>query len=125
MIVRKFDGRVDIASNGGQLRLADVAGPLNATTLAGQINAQLSSAADVKLETSSGAITVTLPENAGFDLDAKSAIGAVTTDFPIAAERKDRDLLIGRINGGGKPLFLRTGAGSIHIKGSGAERASR
>jgi DUF4097 and DUF4098 domain-containing protein YvlB len=125
MSVRKFDGRIDIASNGGQLRLEEIAGPVNAKTLGGAINASISTANDVKLETNAGAITVAVPANVGFNVDAQSAVGDVSTEFPVNAQRKDREMLLGQINGGGKALFLRTSAGSIYTKQSGGARASR
>ncbi|HEY4282455.1 MAG TPA: DUF4097 family beta strand repeat-containing protein [Chthoniobacterales bacterium] len=125
MSVRGFAGRIDISSNGGQLRLDQITGPLNAKTLGGEINAAISSATDVKLETNAGAITVAVPANGGFNVDARSTIGDVSTDLPVNAKHKDRETLVGSLNEGGKTLFLRTGAGSIHIKAAGAQTASR
>ena len=123
--VRDFAGRVDIASNGGQLNLNDVDGPLNAKTGGGAIHATMTTVSDVNLETSAGEIAVAIPANGGFNIDAESSVGAVTTDLPIATQRKDRDTLIGALNGGGKPLYLRTSAGSISIRAAGSEKASR
>jgi len=123
--VRDFAGEVDIESSGGQLNLSDIAGPLKASTAGGGINAVLSSVTDVKLETNAGAITVAVPPQGGFSVDAQSSIGGVKSDLPVNAERNSRERLVGSLNGGGKELFLRTGAGSISIKAASGERASR
>ena len=123
--VRDFAGRVDVETSGGQLNLSDIAGPLTATTAGGGVNATLSSVTDVKLETSAGPITVAVPANGGFTVDAQSSIGGVKTDLPVNAERNSRERLVGSLNGGGKQLFLRSGAGSISIKATSGERAAR
>ncbi|HJT80208.1 MAG TPA: DUF4097 family beta strand repeat-containing protein [Chthoniobacterales bacterium] len=123
--VRNFAGQVDLVSNGGQLILNEITGPISARTGGGQINATVSAATDIKLETGAGAITVGIPANGGFNVDARSEIGGVTTDLPVNEGRHDRDTLTGSINGGGKALFLRTSAGSINIKAAATERASR
>jgi len=123
--VRDFAGRVDVASNGGQITLDSIAGPLAARTAGGAIHAMLSAISDVKLETSAGAIIVAVPADGGFNVDAQSAIGGVRTDLPVSSDRKDSERLLGALNGGGKTLFLRTGAGSIFIKAANGERAAR
>jgi DUF4097 and DUF4098 domain-containing protein YvlB len=125
MAIRDFAGRVDIESSGGQLILNQIAGPISARTAGGQINANISAPTDIKLETAAGAITVGIPTSGGFNVDAQSGIGDITTDLPVNGGRKDRDTLTGSIYGGGKSLFLRTSAGSIRLKGAETERASR
>lgn len=123
--VRDFAGRADISSSGGQLRLSNIAGPLNGKTAGGSINAALSAVTNVKLETSAGEIAVAIPPQAGYDIDAQSSIGTVSSDLPISGNRNSRERLLGSLNGGGKTLFLRTGAGSIFIKAASDERAAR
>lgn len=125
MAIRNFGGRINIASSGGQLILNQISGPINARTGGGQINATVSTATDIKLETGAGAIMLGIPADGGFNIDAHSSIGEVTTDLPVSAARKDRDGLTGSLNGGGKTLFLRTSAGGIHIKAAPAATASR
>ena len=123
--IRDFAGPVNAASNGGQFTLNNIAGPLNARTAGGAIHATLSNVTDVKLETNAGAIAVAIPANGGFNIDAQSAIGEVTTDLPVTGATKSRHTLHAELNGGGKPLFLRTGAGSISITASDERRAAR
>jgi hypothetical protein len=71
----------------------------------------------VRLETGAGAIEVIIPSDAALTIDAETGIGSVRSDLPIASRtRGDSDGLKGTINGGGKSLHLRSGAGSISIK---------
>ncbi len=124
--VENFNGDAKVESSGGQLALANVRGKLDAETAGGFISAKLSSPVlgDVRLETSAGAIEVIVPSDAGLTINAETSVGSVRSDLPIASRtRTDNDTLEGTINGGGKQLHLRSGAGSISIKSSRGEAA--
>ena len=72
---------------------------------------------EVKLETSGGGVTVRVAENSAFDLDAATSGGGVSSDLPVTVVGKiAHDHLKGPVNGGGKPVVLRTSGGSIHVK---------
>jgi hypothetical protein len=120
--VENFNGDVNVESAGGQLALANVHGKLDAETAGGFISAKLSSpvVGDVRLETAAGAIEVIVPNDAALTIDAETGIGSVRSDLPIASRtRGDSDGIKGTINGGGKSVRLRSGAGSISIKSRG------
>jgi len=79
-------GHVEITTAGGAVQLTNVSGPLvNVGTAGGNITFQgdLSGGGAYTLTTHSGAIDVTLPETASFDLSARSVSGAVQNDFPL------------------------------------------
>jgi DUF4097 and DUF4098 domain-containing protein YvlB len=78
---------------------------------------------DVNLETSAGSIDLMVPADAGLDIEAEASSGRVTSDLPFTGTRTDRDSMKGKINGGGKSVVLRSGAGSISIKPASAEVA--
>ncbi|HEY2800916.1 MAG TPA: DUF4097 family beta strand repeat-containing protein [Chthoniobacterales bacterium] len=115
--VMNFAGDAKVESSGGKLRLANISGKLHAETSGGAIEAILPSpvADDVSLETSAGAITVVTPPNAGLTIDAETGAGSVRSDLPMSDVHTDEDSLKGTLNGGGKKLVLRSGAGSIQI----------
>ncbi|MGI8432002.1 MAG: DUF4097 family beta strand repeat-containing protein, partial [Chthoniobacterales bacterium] len=119
------DAKVD--SSGGKLRLANISGKLHAETSGGAISAILPGTIsnDIHLETSAGAITVMTPPNAGLTIDAETGAGNVRSDLPMANVRSDDDSLNATINGGGKNLVLRTGAGSIEIVSAEKETAQQ
>lgn len=125
IVVKNFGGDAKVETSGGKLTLDKVRGRLNGETSGGSINATIPGPVpgDVKLETSAGRIDVVLPSDAAINLNAETGEGTVTSDLPIVAVRAGRDGLKGTINGGGKLLILRTGAGSIAIKSTAGDKA--
>jgi hypothetical protein len=77
---------------------------------------------DIKLETSAGRIEVAVPPDAGLDVNAETNEGCVTSELPMITKRAGRDGLQGTINGGGRSLVLRSGAGNIAIKSTSQAR---
>jgi hypothetical protein len=117
--VRDFRGPAHVESSGGRLTLENVTGKLEGSTSGGSIAARFSSplSEEVKLETSGGGVTVHVPDSSAFDLDASTTGGSVHSELPVAAAGKpEHNRLKGPVNGGGKPVFLRTSGGSIHVK---------
>ena len=121
--VENFNGDAHVQSAGGQLALANIRGKIDAETAGGFISAKLTApiAGDVRLETAAGAIDVLVPTDAALTIDAETGVGSVRSDLPIASRARGEvsDGLKGTINGGGKSLQLRSGAGSISIKSRG------
>jgi hypothetical protein len=115
---KDFAGDTKVETNGGRLDLANIGGKLTGGTSGGSIVALLSSPVpgDVILETSAGSIDVIAPSSVALSVDAETSVGVVATDLPIVTMRAGHERLQGKINGGGKSLILRTGAGSIAIK---------
>ena len=125
--VRNFSGDTKVETSGGRLSFDNVNGKIFGRTSGGSISAKLKSPVpgDVNLETSAGSIEVLVPADAGLDVEAEASSGRVTSDLPFVGTRTDRDSMKGKINGGGKALVLRSGAGSISIKPASAEVAIR
>jgi hypothetical protein len=116
--VDDFGGDASVETSGGKLALENIRGKLRGETSGGSISVVLPSpvSGDVKLETSAGAIQVMAPANCALTVDAETSAGNVTSELPITAIRAGPDGLKGTINGGGKSLILRSGAGGIAIK---------
>lgn len=116
--VKNFDGDTNVATSGGRLSLDNINGKITGKTSGGSIVASLHRAlsGDIELHTSAGSIELAVPPDAAFDLDAHASVGRVATELPFVGTRNDRDELKGKINGGGKSVVLRSGAGSITIK---------
>jgi hypothetical protein len=127
IVVRNFGGDTKVETSGGRLTLENINGKIIGRSSGGSITAKLKSPVpgDVNLETSAGSIDVTVPPDAGLDIEAEASSGRVTSELPFTGTRTDRDSMKGKINGGGKSLVLRSGAGSISIKPASAEVASR
>ncbi|MGI8480606.1 MAG: DUF4097 family beta strand repeat-containing protein [Chthoniobacterales bacterium] len=118
VVVRNFEGDTDVATSGGSLSLVNLNGKITGKTSGGSIAASLRTAVsgDLDLHTSSGSIELAVPPDAAFNIDAHASVGRVNTELPFVGTRTDGDHLKGQINGGGKSVVLRSGAGSIIIK---------
>jgi hypothetical protein len=127
IVVRNFSGDTKVETSGGRLSFENVNGKIFGRTSGGSISAKLKSPVpgDVNLETSAGAIELMVPPDAGLDIEAEASSGRVTSELPFMGTRTDRESMKGKINGGGKSVVLRSGAGSISIKPSSPEVAAR
>ncbi|MEY2562849.1 MAG: hypothetical protein QOH88_1042 [Verrucomicrobiota bacterium] len=127
IVVRNFGGDTRVETSGGRLTFENINGKIFGRSSGGSITAKLKSPVpgDVNLETSAGSIDVMVPPDAGLDVEAEASSGRVTSELPFVGTRTDRDSMKGKINGGGKSLVLRSGAGSISIKPSSSEVAAR
>ncbi len=110
-------GSVQASTGSGTIRVAGVAGTLDVSTGSGNIRGAGSQRGDWALSTGSGNITVDLPDDGAFTLDAHTGSGSIDSDQPITASgRFRRDTLRGDVRGGGPLLKVRTGSGSISIQ---------
>jgi len=65
-----------------------------------------------------GGITLRLPADLGADLDASTGDGRIQLDEPVTVMGTISQRSVhGKIGGGGNPLKIHTGDGSIHIEG--------
>lgn len=108
---------LDFETGSGGIQLTNVAGELKARAGSGTIDVQGVQTGDWDVTTGSGGIRVRLPENAKFNLSARTSSGSVNSDFPITVQGQlNRHELTGPVNGGGPSLNLHTGSGGIRIE---------
>ena len=116
--VKEFHGPAHVESSGGGITVENVAGKVDGSTSGGSISARFSAplSDEVKLETSGGGVTLRVPEASAFNLDASTSGGSVNSELPVSVVGKvEHSRLKGPVNGGGKPVVLRTSGGSIHV----------
>jgi len=116
---KDFRGPVQVKSNGGGITVRDVTGKVEGKTSGGPISASFASplSEEVKLATSGGSVTLRVTENSAFDLDASTSGGSVNSDLSVNSDGKpSRSRLQGPVNGGGKPVVLRSTGGSIQVR---------
>jgi DUF4097 and DUF4098 domain-containing protein YvlB len=98
-------------------------GDADARTTNGNITAELGSLAGttpLSFATTNGSISITLPADAGVDIDARTSNGRINTDFPLTVQgSQTRNRLSGVIGGGGRTVELRTTNGGIRIQRRG------
>jgi Putative adhesin len=111
-------GNVEISTGSGSVRARGVRGVLEATSSSGDVDVQGEPLGDWRLSSSSGSITIAMPSNAGFEVDASTSSGRISTDFPVTVSGTiDRRSLRGSTkDGSGRLLRVRTASGSISIR---------
>ena len=117
--VTECNGPISVKTSGGSIDIEDAAGKVDASTSGGSVSAAFNTPinGEVNLKTSGGSVTLKVPEKSAFDLDASTAGGSVSSDLPVQMEGKPkRTALKGPVNGGGKPVYLRTSGGSVRVK---------
>ena len=111
---RTGDGTITIAGRFDALRASSGDGALDITADPGS---KMSSAWSI--DTGDGSIRVRLPRDLRADLDARTGDGSMNVNVPglnvTSSGNSDRR---GRLNGGGLPLKIRSGDGSVTISAS-------
>ena len=132
-------GEMDLHSGDGSENLEGVDGKLHASTGDGHITANgrfdelelktgdghldvragagSSLATGWRLETGDGNVSLEIPGELAADVDLHTSDGHIDLDMPVTTEGKIRENEVrGKLNGGGSPLMIRTGDGSIHLR---------
>ncbi len=112
---KNVEGDVDLKSSGGSIGIESVGGSVIARTSGGSINAKIESPEDyIDLKTSGGSITITVPQDKGYDVDLDG--NRVDASFDNFKGRVERNEMTGTLNGGGITLKAKTSGGSIRLR---------
>ena len=118
--VADLGGQLSATSVNGRLALTSVGGEVEASTVNGGIHVTISdvaSAATLALTTVNGGITLEAPRDLRAAIDARTTNGSVASDLPLVEEgQRSRTRLVGRLNGGGASIRLRTTNGSVRLR---------
>ncbi len=132
-------GDMDLHTGDGSENLESVDGKLHATTGDGHITARgrfdelelktgdghvevratqgSTLASGWRLETGDGNVSLEIPSELSADVSLHTSDGHIDLDMPIVTEGKIRENEVhGKLNGGGSPLTIHTGDGSIHLR---------
>lgn len=109
-------GDVEISTGSGSVDAKGVKGALRITTGSGRILAQGDPTGQWRIRTGSGSVTAELPQQAAFDLHARTSSGRIesTHEISVQGSISPRDLQ-GKVHGGGVLVDLSTSSGSIKI----------
>jgi DUF4097 and DUF4098 domain-containing protein YvlB len=110
-------GDVEIGTGSGDVEVKGAKGAVKVQTGSGSIAAQGDPTGDWRLHTGSGNVSVELPQQASFNLVARTSSGSIDTSREIAVQGKlsPRELQ-GKVGGGGPTVELSTSSGSIQIR---------
>ncbi len=109
-------GDVHVDTGSGSTELVGVAGAVEADSGSGRIAVQGVQQGRWKLDSGSGSISVDLPDDAAFRLDAESNSGSIVIDHPLTLQGKvSKKHVQGEVRGGGPLLRIDTGSGQIRV----------
>ena len=114
--IQAAPGDVTISTGSGNVDAAMVKGALTVRTGSGSIRAAGEPTGSWNLNTGSGSVNLGLPQ-IGFNLNAHTGSGGITVNHPLTVQGTIRkNELIGSVRGGGIPVQIRTGSGSIRVE---------
>ncbi|MBN1238046.1 MAG: DUF4097 family beta strand repeat protein [Gammaproteobacteria bacterium] len=113
-LVQSAPGDVHIETGSGSSRVSGVQGAVRVRAGSGSIEVQGEPTGPWTLESGSGSITLRLPSDVGFDIDAASGSGGIQLEHPVEGTIR-RGRVDGTVRGGGPLLDLRTGSGSVNV----------
>ncbi|HUK46060.1 MAG TPA: DUF4097 family beta strand repeat-containing protein [Terriglobales bacterium] len=110
-------GSVRAETGSGGLELRNVKGSLQAQAGSGDIEVDGEATGGWTVHTGSGSVDLRLPQNASFDLDAHTGSGSIDLSHPVMVQGSiGRREVKGKVGGGGVPVEVQTGSGSIRIE---------
>jgi DUF4097 and DUF4098 domain-containing protein YvlB len=120
---RNLDGKVDADSGDGHIRIAGRFDALNVKTGDGSVDTRVLSgskmASSWTIRTGDGSVDLVLPADFQTNIDASTGDGHISLGIPVTVEGTFSNSQIhGKMNGGGQPLTIHTGDGSIRLSKS-------
>jgi DUF4097 and DUF4098 domain-containing protein YvlB len=105
----------------GRIVIADCTGAVDARAMTGTIDARMNSVQAGYFETTTGKVTLSLPKEAAFNLDARTTTGGINTKFKFYGEMTGEKKfsagaeIKGQANGGGPEVKIHTTTGGVEI----------
>jgi hypothetical protein len=120
---RELDGKIEADSGDGHISLDGRFDNLNIRTGDGSINAHAQPGSKVisswNIRTGDGSVDLVLPGDLNANIDASTNDGRISLGIPVTVEGQFSNSQIhGKMNGGGQPLTIHTGDGSIRLSRS-------
>ena len=117
---RNLDGKVDAMSGDGHIKLDGRLDALTVKTGDGSIDARLQPGSKLNsswsIRTGDGSVDIVLPPDLQANIDASTNDGHISLGIPVTVEGTFSNSQIhGKMNGGGQPLVIHTGDGSIRL----------
>jgi len=113
-----ISGKAKLNTSGGGITVHEVAGPVQAHTSGGPIEISMAGpvTSDSSFDTSGGGITLRIDPQAKFNLNAHTSGGRVHSKLPVEVQGEIKpERLVGKVNGGGPTITLRSSGGGISI----------
>jgi len=112
---RDVTGGINARTSGGSITLDNISGNVEAKTSGGSIDAEVVNPDDfIELRTSGGSISITVPKDAGYDVELDG--NRVRADLNNFRGEYDKNEIEGEMNGGGTRIKARTSGGSVTLR---------
>ncbi|WP_026950257.1 DUF4097 family beta strand repeat-containing protein [Algoriphagus mannitolivorans] len=112
--VEDLRGNLIAKSSGGGITLNDVSGSIDAHTSGGSIRANLPQVnREMNFQSSGGSIQVSVSSNARFNVELKG--GGISSQLSNFQGTTAKNLVSGKVNGGGPTIQMQSSGGSIRI----------
>lgn len=110
-------GDVNVETGSGSVEISGLRGALRVDTGSGSVTVDGEPTGSWYMSTGSGGISLRLPAEAAFDLEAKTSSGRIHSNHPILVQGAigARELR-GKVRGGGVLVAVSTGSGNIRIE---------
>lgn len=109
-------GAVRAETGSGGMELRGVRGSLEARAGSGDIRAEGEPTGGWIVHTGSGGVHLRLPNDAAFDLNARTSSGSISLEHPVTVQGTiGRKQIRGKVRGGGVQVEVETGSGNIEI----------
>jgi DUF4097 and DUF4098 domain-containing protein YvlB len=120
---RNLDGKVEADSGDGHIRINGRFDGLNVKTGDGSVDTRVQPgskmASSWTIRTGDGSVDIVLPAEFQADIDATTGDGHISLGIPVTIEGTfSKSQIHGKMNGGGQPLTIHTGDGSIRLSKS-------
>jgi len=118
-----LDGKVDADSGDGHIRIAGRFDALNVKTGDGSVDTRVLPGSKMvsswTIRTGDGSVDLVLPSDFQTNIDASTGDGHISLGIPVTVEGTFKNSeMHGKMNGGGQPLTIHTGDGSIRLSKS-------
>ena len=120
---RDLDGKVEADSGDGHIRIAGRFDSLNVKTGDGSVDTRVLPGSKMvtswTIRTGDGSVDLVLPSDFQTNIDASTGDGHISLGIPVTVEGTFKNSeMHGKMNGGGQPLTIHTGDGSIRLSKS-------
>src|SRR6266481_4298953 len=117
---RDIDGQLEATSGDGHISVEGRFDTLNIKTGDGSVTARANPGSKLangwNVHTGDGSVTMSLPGDLQANIDASTNDGRISLGLPVLVEgAMGTSQIHGKMNGGGPPLTIHTGDGSIHL----------
>ncbi len=120
--VDRVRGPARVSTTSGDVELGNASGVTDVVTASGDVVAHIEQALQrVSVETTSGDVSLELPDSPAGRLDVVTASGEVTAKLPMTLEQATRRRLVGVMGPGPATVAIHTSSGDVHV-GLASER---